>query len=140
MISKLFIVINKFFNKETISYLIFGVLTTLVDTVVFFMSNKILSVEYVLSTIIAWMLAVLFAYFTNKIWVFDSKSMELNLIVKEAFYFFVARLLSLGFTIIWMIFSVEIAKSDEFTAKLLANIFVVIMNYFFSKLIIFKKK
>ncbi|WP_252221726.1 MULTISPECIES: GtrA family protein [unclassified Clostridium] len=140
MIDKLFMVANKFVNKETISYLIFGILTTLVDAVVFFISNKILNIEYVLSTIIAWILAVIFAYFTNKIWVFNSKNMKFNLILKEAFAFFIARLLSLGFTIVWMIVSVEMLKSDEFVAKILANIFVVIMNYFFSKILIFKNK
>lgn len=138
--NKLFIVMNKVFNRETISYLVFGVLTTLVDAVVFYISNKIFNIEYVLATVIAWVLAVLFAYFTNKIWVFNSKSMNLELMIREAFAFFIARILSLGFTIVWMICFVEILKSDEFIAKLLANIFVVIMNYFFSKLLIFKNK
>ncbi|WP_278331806.1 GtrA family protein [Clostridium beijerinckii] len=51
-----------------------------------------------------------------------------------------ARLLSLVFTIVWMFLCVEILKLDEFIAKLLANVFVVIMNYFFSKLFIFKSR
>lgn len=140
MIDKLILFATKFVNRETISYLIFGVLTTLVDAVVFFISNRILDVEYILATIIAWVLAVFFAYFTNKIWVFNSKNMKLDLIVKEAFVFFIARLLSLGFTIAWMFFCVEILEIDEFIAKLLANIFVVIMNYFFSKLFIFRNR
>lgn len=138
MFNKLLAISNKFLNKETISYLIFGVLTTLVDAVAFFISNKILNIEYILATIIAWILAVLFAYITNKFWVFNSKSMKLAVVLKEAITFFIARLLSLGFTIIWMIFTVEMLNIDEFIAKLLANIFVVIMNYFFSKLLIFR--
>jgi putative flippase GtrA len=140
MMDRLILFTTKFVNRETISYLIFGVLTTLVDAIVFFISNKIFGIEYILATVIAWILAVLFAYFTNKIWVFNSKNMKLELVIKEAFAFFIARLLSLVFTIVWMFFCVEMLEVDEFAAKLLANIFVVIMNYFFSKLIIFKNK
>ncbi|CUU50755.1 GtrA family protein [Clostridium beijerinckii] len=140
MMDRLILFTTKFVNRETISYLIFGVLTTLVDALVFFISNKVFGVEYILATVLAWILAVLFAYFTNKIWVFNSKNIKLELVIKEAFAFFIARLLSLVFTIVWMFLCVEILKLDEFIAKLLANVFVVIMNYFFSKLFIFKSR
>ncbi|GEA30421.1 GtrA family protein [Clostridium diolis] len=140
MMDRLILFTTKFVNRETISYLIFGVLTTLVDALVFFISNKVFCVEYILATVLAWILAVLFAYFTNKIWVFNSKNIKLELVIKEAFAFFIARLLSLVFTIVWMFLCVEILKLDEFIAKLLANVFVVIMNYFFSKLFIFKSR
>lgn len=140
MMDRLILFTTKFVNRETISYLIFGVLTTLVDALVFFISNEVFSVEYILATVLAWILAVLFAYFTNKIWVFNSKNIKLELVIKEAFAFFIARLLSLVFTIVWMFLCVEIFKLDEFIAKLLANVFVVIMNYFFSKLFIFKSR
>lgn len=139
MINKLLVISSKFLKKETISYLIFGVLTTLVDIVIFFICNKVCNIEYILATLIAWILAVLFAYVTNKFWVFNSKSLNLNVVLKETITFFIARFLSLGFTIIWMFLTVEILHVDEFISKLLVNIFVVLMNYLFSKLIIFKK-
>lgn len=138
MLDNLVIILNKFINKETISYLVFGVLTTLVDAIVFFIGNKIFNIEYILATIIAWVLAVLFAYVTNKIWVFNSKNMEKDVLIKEAIAFFIARGISLAFTIVWMVFTVEVISLDEFISKVLANIFVVIMNYFFSKIFIFK--
>lgn len=133
-------ILKKLFTKETISYLIFGVLTTVVDTITFYLCNNILKVEYIISTVIAWILAVFFAYFTNKIWVFKSKSNDIYMILKEILSFFFARLVSLIFTLLWMIVTVELLKLNEFISKILANFFVVIMNYFFSKLVIFKNK
>lgn len=138
MLRKLLIIINKIINKETISYLIFGILTTIVDAITFFVCNKIFMIEYILSTIAAWILAVLFAYITNKIWVFKSHTNKYSTIITEIISFFIARLISLGFTIIWMMFTVEYLKVDSMISKLLANIFVVIVNYFFSKFLIFR--
>ncbi len=138
MNKKLFVIMKKIINRETISYIMFGILTTMVDAITFFISNKIFDVDYIISTIIAWILAVLFAYVTNKIWVFNSNSKKIIIVIKELIAFLIARLISLVFTIIWMIITVKLLKIDEMISKLLANAFVVIMNYFFSKLFIFK--
>ena len=126
-------------NKEIIYYIIFGVLTTLVDTIAFYFSNTILNVNYIISTNIAWLLAVMFAYVTNRKWVFKSKAKNFDMILKEFLLFIIARLASLGLTIIWMLITVELLNSDEFLAKLLANFFVIVINYIFSKIYIFKK-
>lgn len=126
-------------NKEIIYYIIFGVLTTLVDTIVFYFSNEILNINYIISTNIAWGLAVMFAYVTNRKWVFKSKAKKMNMILKEFLLFVIARLTSLVLTVIWMLITVELLKYNEFIAKLLANFFVIIINYIFSKMYIFKK-
>lgn len=139
MTQNLIIIMKKIINRETIMYLIFGVIATLVDAATFFVFNNILNVNYIISTVIAWIGAVLFAYITNKTWVFKSKKNNLSVVIKQAVTFFIARIISLVFTIIWMIWTVQLLHLDEFLAKLLANIFVVIMNYLFSKLFIFKK-
>lgn len=139
MKTRLFI-LTKLFTKETISYLIFGVLTTVVDAVTFYLCNNILKLEYIISTIMAWILAIFFAYFTNKIWVFKSKENNIYMIWKEILSFFFSRLVSLIFTLLWMVVTVELLKFNEFISKILANFFVVIMNYFFSKLFIFKDR
>jgi len=131
-------IIKKFLNAETISYLIFGVLTTIVDAAVFYLSNNILKIDYMISTVIAWIIAVLFAYITNKLFVFKSMSYNKITVIKEITAFFAARLFSLGFTLLFMFIAVEIINIDEFISKLVSNVFVVIMNYFFSKLFIFK--
>ncbi|MBE6070345.1 MAG: GtrA family protein [Clostridium butyricum] len=137
MTNKIHNLINKFLNREVILYIIFGILTTIVDAVVFYISNKVFSIDYIISTIIAWIFAVLFAYITNKIFVFKSYNIYFKEVLKEMVLFFLARVVSLIFTIIWMFVTVEILHIDEFISKLLANIFVVIMNYIFSKIFIF---
>lgn len=134
MLEKFF---KKIFNKEVFLYIFFGILTTLVDAVVFYIFNNIFKTNYIFSTILAWCFAVLFAYITNKLWVFNS--IKVKNILKEIISFFSLRLVSLGLSVIFMVISVEIFKIDEFISKLIANIFVVISNYFFSKLFIFKK-
>lgn len=131
---------EKFVNKETISYLIFGVLTTVVNAVVFYIINDIMKINYMAATIISWVFAVLFAYITNKIWVFNSRSLKLSVIIKEMSAFISARLFSLGFTVLYMYVSVDIFGIDEFISLLISNVFVVIMNYVFSKIFIFKNK
>lgn len=130
--------IYKFVNKETISYIIFGILTTLVDTISFYISNDISKINYIFSTVFAWFLAVTFAYITNKVWVFKSDNFEIHFLIKEFVSFIGARILSLVFTIVWMMITVEIFELNKFMSKVLANIFVVIINYFISKLYIFK--
>lgn len=129
---------EKLFNKEVILYLIFGVLTTLVDTVVFYISNYTIHIHYVISTCLAWIFAVLFAYITNKIFVFSSTKNNQN-IFKEIFYFFSLRLVSLLLSILFMVIMVNYLHIPEIISKILVNIFVVISNYFFSKIFIFKR-
>ena len=128
---------EKIFNKEVILYLIFGILTTLVDTIVFYISNYKLNIHYVVSTCLAWIFAVLFAYITNKIFVFSSTKNNQN-IFKEIFYFISLRLVSLLLSIVFMLIMVKKKKIPEIISKLLVNVFVVISNYFFSKIFIFK--
>ncbi len=128
---------KKIFNKEVILYLIFGVLTTLVDFIVFYISNKTLNIHYVIATCLAWVFAVLFAYVTNKIFVFSAIKNKHN-IFKEMFYFFFLRLASLVLSIIFMVIMVDFLSIPEVLSKILVNVFVVIANYFFSKIFIFK--
>ena len=129
--------LKKLFSKEVILYLIFGGLTTLVDFIVFYISNKTLKIHYVVATCLAWVFAVLFAYVTNKIFVFSAIENKHN-IFKEMLYFFGLRLASLGLSIVFMVIMVDFMLIPELISKILVNIFVVVANYFFSKLFIFK--
>lgn len=140
--------------KELITYVVFGGLTTVVNLVVFEVSGLILGDEkYLISNVIAWVAAVIFAYVTNKIWVFESKSWAPKVILKEIPSFFAARVFSfvveeaglfvfvdlLGFSE----YSIKILSFEiggELIAKVILAVVVVILNYVFSKLFIFKKK
>lgn len=130
---------DKIINKETISYLIFGILTTLVNLISYRLCTFI-GIDYRGATIIAWVLAVVFAYITNKIYVFKSNSFDLKTLKQELSAFILCRLLSGAFDLIFMIAAVEIFSIDDFIAKIFTNFFVVILNYIASKFFIFKKR
>lgn len=76
-------------GKELIFYIIFGILTTIVNIAVYLCFTKLFGVNYLISNIIAWFLSVLFAYVTNRIWVFQSEN---NNILKEIVLFFSGRI------------------------------------------------
>lgn len=128
----------KLFNKETITYLIFGVLTTLVDFIIYLICLTF-SVNYLLANIIAWSVAVIFAYITNKLFVFDSKSLKLNVVTEELFSFIGARLFSLAFSLVFIYSAVTLIGVPVVLSKIISAIFVVIINYVISKLFVFNK-
>lgn len=140
--------------KELITYVIFGVLTTLVNFFAFWIFTKIFGEDlYLVNNAIAWVVGVVFAYITNKLFVFESKSWDLKVITKEITGFLGARIFSflveeggmflfvsvlglgeksltlLGFTI-----------TGQFIVKILLAVIVVILNYIFSKFFIFRIK
>ena len=128
----------KLLNRETISYLIFGVITTGINIGIYQLCRTV-HIVYWISTIIAWVIALIFAFVTNKIFVFESTNMQFEIILKEAVTFVAARLLSGLCDLLFMIFAVEIIHMNDFIAKIITNVFVVVINYLFSKLVIFKK-
>ena len=124
--------------KEGILYLFFGGCTTLVN-IVSFMILRFLTVGTYVSNGIAWVLAVLFAFVTNKLYVFESKNKSAKTVTREAVSFFAFRLLSLFIDMGMMYVMIDVFSWNELLAKVLANIVVIIVNYVFSKLFIFKK-
>lgn len=131
--------IKKFLNKETINYLIFGIITTLINIISYKLCTKI-NINYIASTVIAWSLSVAFAYITNKLYVFESKSFEKSLVIKEATSFVLSRVFSGTCDLLFMIVSVELFSMNDFIAKIFTNVFVVVINYVISKMFIFKNK
>jgi putative flippase GtrA len=127
-------------KKEVMIYLIFGVLTTLVNIITYWILVNILHMDYKLATSIAWLLSVLFAFITNKLYVFNSKSMLPQILFREFLTFFFFRLFSYLIDLIMMIVMVEWLLIDDLNAKILANIIVVIMNFFASKFLIFRSR
>lgn len=123
--------------SEIINYLIFGILTTLVNFIAYFMCRKIFHIVYMLSKAISWIIAVLFAYITNRKFVFESKSDNL---LKEIYQFYKYRIFSLGIELLLMYIFVEVFGIDDMIANIPVTFIVVIINYFFSKLFVFNKK
>lgn len=123
-------------NKEIIMYLVFGVLTTVVNIVVYYIFSNFLHMNYLFSNAMAWFLSVLFAYVTNRKYVFDSKN---NQIIKEAISFFGSRLATGIMDMVLMWFLVNFNIVNDVVAKVVVNVIVVILNYILSKLVVFKK-
>lgn len=134
---------KKYFVKyrELISYGFWGVMTTLVNYAVYFISRKLFGAEnYLACNLIAWTLAVVFAFVVNKIFVFESRSWERKLVLREAWQFLSARIFSgvLDMAIMW--FFVDVLGFSDVIIKIISNIIVIVLNYVLSKLIIFRKK
>ncbi|MBZ6014309.1 GtrA family protein [Leuconostoc gelidum subsp. gelidum] len=120
-------------------YVIFGILTTIVNIIVFFILYNILHTGHNIAYVVAWFWAVLFAYLTNRVWVFHSTSSTTADIVKEVWQFYLARVLTgiIGYFI--LTFGVDLLHQDANIWNIIQNIFVIVSNFVLSKLIIFKK-
>lgn len=145
--------------KEIIMYLIFGVLTTVVSWGSYTLLVGVGGLPVFWGNLLSWVLAVAFAYVTNKLWVFDSKSWALSVVAKELVGFVSSRgitgvleivcvplMVKTGFdTLFFNLFhrlgwQLKLLYTDGIYSKILVSVMVVILNYVFSKLIVFKKK
>ena len=129
---------RKFINRETVTYIIFGVLTTAVDWVTYTVLWR-MGTDYRVSTALSWAAAVLFAFVTNKLFVFRSFVMRPGLLWKEFSGFVAARVATGIFTMLGMIAMVDGLKWNEFFGKLVVSAISLVLNYVFSKWFIFKK-
>ena len=129
------------YNKysEILWYGFFGVLTTLINIISFDILDKV-GVQVYLANFIAWVLSVLFAFITNKLFVFESKSFNAKILFKEMLSFFVARIVSLGIDMGGMYVLLDVFKLKKMLSKIVVNVIVIVANYIFSKLFVFKKK
>lgn len=128
--------------KEVINYLIFGVLTTVVSLAVYYLSvftflNPDNAIQLQIANILSWIAGVAFAYFTNRKFVFESK--EENKL-KEAGKFVTARLVTLIMDMVIMYLGVTVLHFNDKIIKLISQVVIIISNYIFSKLFVFKKK
>ncbi len=138
--------IKKFLNYETISYVIVGVLTTLVDYVVFAIVNESLKKTgtslgdpVLVATAVAWAAAVLFAYFANKLAVFRNYDFSPRWLIRELSSFVGARVFSAVLVMVFMWVTVSRLGWNEYLAKVLSSVFNLVFNYAASKFFIFKK-
>ena len=158
---------DKILTREIFMYLVFGVATTVVNLAVFYLCNRAFDAagwhgvlgnlfvrrgwvkaaelfstkgsEYLDSTLIAWVAGVLFAFFTNKLFVFESKSWAPSVAAKEFTGFVGARTFSLFVELLCMFLLVTIMNLNELLSKIIVGVIVVVLNYVFSKLLIFRK-
>jgi len=127
----------KFVNRETITYTIAGIMTTIVNFITYYILCNLVGIENLIANSIAWVSAVSFAYITNDLWVFQSK--------REGFYkecvkiikFFGARILSFIVEQLGMFLFINIMLWNNLIVKAFISIVVIVLNYLFSKAYIF---
>ena len=137
MLSKIKMLLKKY--NRLLSYLFFGALTTLVNYVVYFPLYNRLNLSAGFSNIISWFVSVLFAYFTNKSFVFKSNNWSLKAALPELSKFFGCRFGSglLETLLIWV--CVDLLSWNGNLFKLIVSILVVILNYISSRWVVFKQ-
>ena len=144
--SRLGSAIDKIVTKEVITYIIFGVLTTAVNWAVYTLFVKFLGIGVTFSNAVAWVAGVLFAFITNKLFVFESRSFKPIILARELLSFVAARAVTGVMEIFGVPLLIKIGLSRQLfgvegaVAKALVSVIVIILNYIFSKLVVFKRE
>lgn len=131
---------KKLMTREIITYVIFGILTTIVNFTTFHIFCNILNIEDLTANAIAWVIAVAFAYIVNALWVFRSKYISVSNEVKKVIRFVLARISSFIIEQAGLIVFVKWLNFNNLIVKAVLAIIVIIINYVFSKLFVFTKK
>lgn len=138
MIQKLRSLLEKYW--DILTYLIFGVLTTLVNYAVYLPVYNLLGLSASVSNMLSWVVAVAFAYLTNKPFVFKSHDWSKETVIPELTKFVSCRIASGAMETVILLLAVDILGWNGNIWKLLTQVMVVVLNYVFSKLIVFRKK
>lgn len=126
--------------KEISLYILFGVLTTIVSISLFYLFHRIWSWNEHISNILSWICAVLFAFFTNRIWVFAQSTHGFLPLIRQMASFFGGRLLTLGLEEGIILIFITWLHYNSMVVKTVAQIIVIATNYLISKLWVFREK
>ena len=139
---KIFSSLNPFYkkHKEALLYLFFGVLTTLINVIVFYLFTKIIPFDELIANVIAWIIAVLFAYVTNRTWVFSSHSETRGGVVREILSFYGGRVFTLLVEEGILLVFIKLLSLNALAVKIIAQIVIIVLNYVISKLFVFRKR
>ena len=138
MIKWAFSLLKKY--RELIAYGVVGVMTTVINMAVFWLFNTPLAIHYTVANIIAWVLAVVFAFFANKVFVFENHGWSGAVVLHEAVTFFLSRIASLLVDMAGMALMIDVLHCEEMLSKLVVNILVILINYVLGKFWVFGKK
>ncbi|MDN4079274.1 GtrA family protein [Paenibacillus polymyxa] len=127
-------------GKELVNYVVFGILTTIINLIIYALFTKVLGADYKLSITVAWLISMIFAFVTNKLYVFKKNDSQLTSLPKEFSLFFLIRLSSLCLDFILMIVLIQNVRMDDFLAKIIVNFIVIAVNYLASKYLVFMKR
>lgn len=126
--------------REQILYMVFGVLTTAVSILVYAVFTEWLSMDELIANIISWVIAVMFAFVTNRIWVFRSNENGAAAVLRQMLTFYAGRVLTLLIEELMLWVFVKELSFNGLAVKTAAQLVVIVLNYIISKLLIFKRK
>ena len=129
---------KKYINREVISYLIIGLITTLINIGLF--SLLCLILDYKISNIITLVFVKIIAYILNKLFVFKTKCNSIKELLLEFIKFIFFRIITLLVDYFGLIILVEVLSVNKLIGKIIVVVFVIILNYIFSKKYVFKEK
>lgn len=138
MKTKLLKIIKKY--DEVIRYLIIGVLTTIFSLLIYYLFSRGINLDYKISIILSWFMTVIFAFFSNKVVVFKSRTNYIKDFLFEIVNFFKYRILSLLIDFFIMIILIEIININDLIAKVIVQVVIIIVNYVFSKFLVFNQR
>lgn len=130
--------IKKLYNDSRIRYIFFGGLTTLVNMGLFALLKGPMGIDYKISNFFSVAAAICFAFVVNKLFVFQSKTNSLKETFHEFYKFVLGRLVTMAVEVGGVPFCVEIIRQPEMIAKLETQVIVTVVNYFISKLLVFR--
>lgn len=135
-------ILNPFYkkNKEVLLYLFFGGLTFLVSVISYAYFNVTLGINELVANIISWVLAVAFAFFTNRIWVFQAPTETVSQFLMQLIRFFMGRVATLVVEEVILLVFITILGFNSMAVKVIAQVIVIVLNYIISKLVVFRKK
>lgn len=125
-------------HKEILRYIFFGVLATIISITSYWIFNHLMYMNELIANIISWILAVLFAFITNRRWVFQVPKKNERNFIKQLIEFYSGRLLTLALEEIIILIFITLLEFPSMVVKIFAQIAVIVTNYIISKLWIFK--
>ncbi len=125
-------------HEEGINYLIFGFLAFVLNYILYFLFADAIAMHYMAATALSWMLTVVFAYWTNRTFVFKSQNKEAGAVWKEFVSFIGARVATEVLELVLMYVMVDVAGINDKIAKFVCQVLVILANYVLSKIWIFK--
>ena len=126
-------------HESVMLYLIVGAMTTAVSLITQYIP-LLIGFPTEVNTTVSWICSVTFAFFTNKVWVFKNESKTKSDWIKQAAAFYGGRLTTYFLELAFMSFTVRVLLQNEYVMKLIAQVFILVINYLFSKLVVFGKK
>lgn len=126
-------------NKQAVLYLFFGGLTTVGCIFIFWLCTSILHINELIANVIAWVCGVLFAFFTNRKWVFEAHTKSVSDFLKQLYSFSGGRLVTLAIEEVIILVFVTMLHVNRMLVKIVAQVIVIVLNFVISKWVVFKK-